>query len=378
MTIDELRARKRELLARKKYEQDLLDQGKGDNFALFMVNEELLDVNAQLRAIGPASKGRKFGSHGRVVHADYGSRYNAGDHQQFLKWVREETGIDEDAEEENAERAVMRAVLNSGIMSVTGRQRMILNMWSEGATVTEVANLLKVGNSTVSRTLGRAKKNVQRIAERRLVIEKNREWDHLDVSDPEVGKVIMSALTPHQAVCFYLYYSEWLSTREISRLTGTDASSICRTVQRAVARITDLLGENIAVLDNVEALDDLVYAVYCGLSGQGDAVPEEVRSRAPRLPSEEYRRRRSSPEEPFFREADLAPAVKVRTKFKSIHRGRLRLDQHGKLYQQLCEQFAAGGDADDERGRWEHPIARWLIKIFKVITSPNKKKQGGG
>ena len=51
MTIDELKARKRELMARKKYELELQERGEGDNFALFMVNEELLDVNAQLRAI---------------------------------------------------------------------------------------------------------------------------------------------------------------------------------------------------------------------------------------------------------------------------------------------------------------------------------------
>ena len=56
MTIDELKARKRELMARKKYELELQERGEGDNFALFMVNEELLDVNAQLRAIVPAGK----------------------------------------------------------------------------------------------------------------------------------------------------------------------------------------------------------------------------------------------------------------------------------------------------------------------------------
>ena len=57
MTIDELKARKRELMARKKYELELQERGEGDNFALFMVNEELLDVNAQLRAIVPAGEG---------------------------------------------------------------------------------------------------------------------------------------------------------------------------------------------------------------------------------------------------------------------------------------------------------------------------------
>lgn len=33
MTINELRARKQELLARKKYEMELQEQGQGDNFA---------------------------------------------------------------------------------------------------------------------------------------------------------------------------------------------------------------------------------------------------------------------------------------------------------------------------------------------------------
>lgn len=66
MTIDELKARKRELMARKKYELELQERGEGDNFALFMVNEELLDVNAQLRAIVPAGKRVQFGRKGRA------------------------------------------------------------------------------------------------------------------------------------------------------------------------------------------------------------------------------------------------------------------------------------------------------------------------
>ena len=377
MTSDELRERKRELLARKKYEQELQEQGKGDSFALFMVNEELLDVNAQLRALAPAGKGAKFGRKGRTVNSDYGARYNSGDRQQFIDWMRQESSFDEEID---AGRAAMRAVLQSGILSVTGRQRMIITMWSEGAEIKDIAELLQVNKSTVSRTLGRAKKNLQRIAERRLVIEKNREWDHLDVSDPEVGKVIMSALTPHQAVCFYLYYSEWLSMREISRLTGIDASSICRTVNRAVARITDLLGENIAVLDNVDALDEVVYAVYCGLQSMGEAVPENVRPRVPRLPSEPYIRRRSiEKQEPFLREKELMPVVKIRTKFKAVKRGRLRLDQHGKLYQQLHKLFDAEENTHEEESgdSWSHPMVRWLVKIFSMVISPKKSKSGG-
>lgn len=376
MTSEGLRERKRELMARKKYELELQEQGKGDNFALFMINEELLDVNAQLRALAPAGKGATlFGRKGRVAHDNFEGRMGAGERQQFINWARQENADDADAAEDS-ERMVMRAVLHSGIMSVTGRQRMILNMWSDGGSVSEIAERLRVGPSTVSRTLSRAKKNVQRIAERRMIIEKNREWDHLDMSDPEVGKVIMSALTPHQAVCFYLYYSEWLSMREISRLTGIDASSICRTVNRAVARITDLLGDNIAVLDNVEALDDVVYAVYCSLSNAGVDLPERVRPYVPRVPTGAYIRRRDEESaEPFFREEDMTPVVKIRTKFKAVKRGGLRMEQHGRLYRMLHTQFEAA-DVPEGAGRWSHPVVRWLVKVFQTITRPAKYGSG--
>lgn len=100
MTIDELRARKQELLARKKYEMELQEQGKGDNFALFMVNEELLDVNAQLRAIRPAGNRQQIGPRGRRITADFSARFNAGDHQQFIDWTREDS--DQEADEARA------------------------------------------------------------------------------------------------------------------------------------------------------------------------------------------------------------------------------------------------------------------------------------
>ena len=58
--------------------------------------------------------------------------------------------------------------------------------------------------------------------EARMTVERLRDDNKLDVSDPEVGKVIISALTPHQAVCFYLYYSERMSVREVGQLLQID------------------------------------------------------------------------------------------------------------------------------------------------------------
>lgn len=78
MTIDELRTRRRELLARKKHELELQASGKGDNMALFMVQEELLDINAHLRALMP---GHRVGGKGRVVNDQFEKGRSPSDRQ---------------------------------------------------------------------------------------------------------------------------------------------------------------------------------------------------------------------------------------------------------------------------------------------------------
>ena len=51
MTVDELKARRKELFAKKK----ALELDGGDAVALCMVEEELLDTRAHLRALMPLS-----------------------------------------------------------------------------------------------------------------------------------------------------------------------------------------------------------------------------------------------------------------------------------------------------------------------------------
>ena len=143
MTIDELKARKRELMARKKYELELQERGEGDNFALFMVNEELLDVNAQLRAIVPAGKRVHFGRKGRASSSLDAYAQNSGDRQQFIKWARAD--VDDAAEEARAE---LRKMLHGGMKSVTGRQREILLLYADGLTETAIGAKLGVHKST--------------------------------------------------------------------------------------------------------------------------------------------------------------------------------------------------------------------------------------
>ena len=80
-TIDELKARKKELQARRQEELALQAAGKGDNMTLFMVEEELMDVNAQLRALTP---GRRVGRKGGCISNNAFERgWSPSDSKQF-------------------------------------------------------------------------------------------------------------------------------------------------------------------------------------------------------------------------------------------------------------------------------------------------------
>ena len=349
MTIDELRARKQFLLARKREELDLQAQGKGDNFNLFMINEELLDVSAQLRALTPSCRvGPK-----RTTHSTY-----AADRQQFVDWVRQDTD-----EEPDDARAQMRKILCGGIASISGRQREILLLWSDGLRGKEIADRLGVDKTTVSRTLKRAKARVKRVSETRIAIDQLRDEDRLDMSDPEVSKLLMSVLTVHQAVCFYLYYAERLSVREVGQLLQVDHSTVCRTVQRAVDRINDALGGEVDILENVEELDNLVFAVYRGLCDRGEDLPPVVQTHLRPTPAAEYITRKGIPRGEG-RDSIRHPRLRILT--NADERG------PGRLLRALQERYA-----DAQGAGWPHPIIRWIFRVFQTITKPRGGDQHG-
>lgn len=365
MTIEELRARKQELMARKKYELELQERGEGDNMALFMVNEELLDVNAQLRALAPAGKPPKFGRGGRTVHDSYGDwgKPLVSDRQQFIEWARQDT--DEDATEARIE---LRRMLRSELGSITGRQRQVLLMYADGLRVTDIARQLRVSKSTVSRTLRRAKKNIARVMETRIALDKLRDENQLGMADPEVVKLLMGALTAHQAVCFYLYYAEWLSIRQIGELLDVDHSTICRTIQRAVARINDVLGGAVDVLDNIEGMDDVVFSIYRDLSAKCDELPPVVRGHFAARPSAEYVTKTRAAYGTVA--PTVSPKFQIRGNPGTIH-GRLDLDQHGYLFQALQKRYEGIRlKRHAHENAWAHPIARWLVKVFQTMTKP--------
>jgi len=265
MTIEELRVRKRELLARKKYELDLQARGEGDNLALFMVREELGDVNDQLKALTAGRRQRG----GQTAASDY-----TKNRQQYLDWRREDTALDGEIDEG---RARLKAAAVHGLDLLTPRQREKFELYLSGRNIPEIAGDLGVNKSTVSRSIALAKKKLREETERAMTEARLRgDSARVDLMDPAALKAVMLALTPKQMVYFYLYYSEWLTLREIGELTGTDHAAISRTLRRALRNIGTLLGGQDTVLENPEALDELAYQAYCELDLHPEFVPEGV------------------------------------------------------------------------------------------------------
>lgn len=243
MKLDEILARKRELLEQRRAEEV---SDAPDNFTLFFLNEEIADLNAQLRSLRGAP--RSVCITNSQMSMDYG---------QYKEWLVS----DRDEETHEAHRTYIEAV-KRGTEVLTPRQRELFEAWQNGASVKELAERFGVDKSTVSRTLTRSKAHMREEAER---LAKQLKLDALtvfDLSERDVAKVILSCLTNHQAVCIYLYYGEWLNLRDCGELLGIDHTAVLRAVQRGLSAIQMTLRCGEFTLDNADALSDLAYELY--------------------------------------------------------------------------------------------------------------------
>ena len=241
----------------RREELEAQERGEGDNFNLFFLNEELADLNAQLRSLRGAPRS--------------GGHTNSGmsmDYAQYQDWLV----ADRDDEMHEAHQMYIDAVKNSAAV-LTGRQNELFNLWQEGVSVTELAERFAVDKSTISRTLTRAKARMKREAERLAKQLRLESLTVFDLSDRDVAKVILSCLTSHQAVCIYLYYGEWLNLRDCGELLGIDHTAVLRTVQRGLSEIQTTLRCGAFTLDNADALSDLAYELYLEQGPPGEDKP---------------------------------------------------------------------------------------------------------
>lgn len=267
MTVDELKARRKELLAQKK---ELCD---GGSEALFMVEEELMDVNAHLRALTP---GQRIGSKGGRVQVGL-----ATDHQQFTDWAQEDqAGTDEGVDY----RAAMVEALAESKGLMTETQWRVFELWATGMAVNQIAMKLGRNRGSVSRTLGRARARIQESASFRMAAARAqlpvRPVMEIDLSDKEIFKVILPSLTEVQIVYLYLYYGEFLSCQEIALLINRNISTVSRTLRRAIKSIAGSFDAVRVYITGMYALGDIAYRFYVG-NNDLDELPIEPTPKQP-------------------------------------------------------------------------------------------------
>ena len=335
MTVDAILARKRELLIQRREETD--------NFALFFLNEELRDLNAQLRALRGAPRAQ--------------GRTNSGltmDRERYLRWLSDER---DDALRE-AHGVYLDAMKNSAAV-LTERQRELFGLWQSGMSVTALAERFGVDKSTVSRTLSRSKARLRVEAAARAKALRLEDMAVFDLADEEVARVLLSCLTGNQAVCLYLYYGEWLNLRECGELLGVDHTAVLRTVQRALRAIQTTLRCGEFTLDNADALGDLAYALYVE-AGMPDDVPPETTKAT-------WARRKLGYTAPENRKASLPALCTVRTSDGLVsYRGAAHRSLErpmSRLLTLLYELRARG------------PLYRWLTRLFEKITKRRGEKK---
>lgn len=253
MTLDELKARRKELQARKQEELELQARGEGDNLALFMVEEELLEVKAQIRALTP---GKRIGSKGGHLK---GADYNY-DRKQFQDWLEEDQDISEDGIPDS--HSVFQGVLAEGRDLMTERQWEVFELWSQGMSTPKIADQLGVNRTTISRTVGRAKAQMQSVASMRNLVKDDLANICLDMSDPGIFKAVLSCITETQIVYLYLYFGEYLSCGEIANLLGRNISTVSRTLHRGLEGISRAFAVPHVDLKNMAALGEAAYQFY--------------------------------------------------------------------------------------------------------------------
>lgn len=246
MTIQDILVRKKEVLDQRRLEQQRIDDGIGDEFELGLLDEELHDLNAQLRSLRGAP--RSIGTTNSGLSMD---------RQQYKDWLAAEN----DDDWHNEHQKYIDALKNS-VAVLTPRQNEVFELWQNGMNGQDLADRLRLDRSTVSRTLARAKSRLKAEANRISLTNRLDGMTVFDMADRDVAKTILACLTPHQTVCMYLYYGEWLSLRDCGDLLGSDHTAVLRTVQRALWNIQDTLRCGTFTIDNVDALGDMAYELF--------------------------------------------------------------------------------------------------------------------
>lgn len=360
MTIDALKLRRRELQMQKETELQLKEEGKGDNFALFMINEELIEINAQLRSL---TNGRRIGH--RMVSTDQFSGHGGQVDQKLYKEWEESQGADPSVCSKGEK---LLQLLNGMDDILTEKQMAYLRLWSTGVSMESVALHFGVSKSTVSRTITRAKNRMQTAAQAQEM-EHKAGTRELDLSDPGTAKLVLQALTDKQAVYLYLYYAQWLSLREIAELLGIKShQSVMISIHTGLRNIGRVFGYDALTIKNVDAIDDLAYGIYQQID-PAQLLQEQEKAKIDKILKPERKQNRNYR---YIRSKDL-PQVKIsKTLMSSVTVDTVWLPGRKN---RPCGKWRAGklltALLDRKRACNANPKAMmaWMATVFRQLTN---------
>lgn len=359
MTIDELRARRKELIARKQFLQD----AGADPLEVQVVSEELMDVNAALRRLSP---GYRFGD--RTIRAGDGQIL---DQKQYRDWVGctwselESAGVT--WEEIESGMARLREVVRNADDFLTPTEKKYFDLYASAKRLVEIAEVCGVNISSVSRTIALAKRRLRNAAD--YLEHTDSEYDgpgvRIDVSDPEAAKMLISVCTSKQIAYLYLYYGEWMSCAEIGKLLGVNKTTVLRGITPGLGCIGRMFPGKEILLDNMDALGDLAFALYKERDWSEEELTPKGRNRVGILLGPPLSHR--------MEDYGDRPSITVSTSTGDVQDVRFQRTEkirplRGKLLNALLERrrSKASSIAESERGS---SLLRWMIALFdKCIT----------
>lgn len=372
MTVDELRQRRRELTA----ERERLRDGGAGELEIQLVSEELLDVNANLRRLTP---GHRVGGK-RAVSAGDGA---AIDRMQYKNWEAmtwnelADAGLSWEEIETGPRR--LREVVKNAADILTPTEKKYFDLLAAGKKQKEIAALCGVDDSAVSRRLASAKRKLRDAAEHMARTDGDYAGPgvRIDAAEPETAKMLLSACTAKQIVYLYLYYGEWLSCGEIGRLLDIDKTAALRGVTRGLAAVGRLFPGKAILLDNMDALGDVAYALYNQRDySDEDLTPSEPeRGFAPGA-AHDWGRRKLGLASPARHEnyADRPPIIAGasdgRRQDVRVPRRETAGGPKGKLLAALLERWRKAPPGEN-RGS---ALRRWLLALFEKLKEPTMKQ----
>lgn len=263
MTAKEIKARAAQLREQRGALEGRLagvppDQGRALRLELAAIEEELVDCARELRALTP----RHRVSYTRATWGDMeGLPWGSID----TTWAKVEAL--EAGEPPPTDQDLMRLALRTALArSMTPTQTEYMQAAQTGEKAARIGRAHGRDRSTVSRTLKRGRAHMEQHAKAMYAVLKSQQGNGdaitLDLANPQVLAAVLDVLTPKQRLCMYLYYGEWLSTREISGLTGQDHASVLRCIRRGLERIDQIMVGSKVVVTGLDALEEQLILYY--------------------------------------------------------------------------------------------------------------------